>query len=389
MQAPRRAETGRPPTAQFAAPAVSILEIRRVWEGDETVEMVTADLVARARGGDGDAFRELVEPYRRELHVHCYRILGSFQDAEDTLQETLLAAWQGLAQFEERASVRTWLYRIATNRCLNALRSASRRPARDWNFPGIEPPEPTRLGEVAWLEPYPDSLLDAATAAPLGPEARYEQAEAISLAFVTALQVLPARQRAVLILRDVLGYHADEAAGILDSTVESVNSALKRARASLQRLPRPEPPPAPGTAAEQALVADLVRAYQSGNVDALIALLTEDVRVSMPPIPLEYLGHEAVAGFYSVVMRHRAYRLVPTRANGQPAFGTYLRTGTGRILHGAGLLVATLSGARISALTRFDNDVLPWFGLPRSLPAWAAGSPGSAARPLGDATGRR
>jgi RNA polymerase sigma-70 factor (TIGR02960 family) len=343
------------------------------------VGMLAADLVTRARGGDGDAFRALIEPYRRELHVHCYRFLGSFQDAEDILQDTLLAAWQGLAGFEERASVRTWLYRIATNRCLNALRSASRRPARDWSFPGIQPPEPTRLGEVAWLEPYPDSLLDAATGAPLGPEARYEQTEAISLAFVTALQVLPARQRAVLILRDVLGYHADEAAGILDSSVESVNSALKRARASLQhRLPpagEREPPPVAGTAAEQALVARLVRAYQSGDVDGLVALLTEDVCVSMPPVPLEYQGHEAAARFYSVLMRHRAYRLVPTRANGQPAFGTYLRTGTGGILHGAGLLVLTLTGDRISGLTRFDNDVLPWFGLPRSLPVWAVPRP--------------
>ena len=336
------------------------------------VASVAADLVTRARGGDGDAFRQLVEPHRRELHVHCYRILGSFQDAEDALQDTLLAAWQGLAQFEERASVRTWLYRIATNRCLNALRAASRRPAKEWNIPGIEPPEPTRLGEVTWLEPYPDSLLVGGIAAALGPEARYEQTEAISLAFVTALQVLPARQRAVLILRDVLGYHADEAAGILDSSVESVNSALKRARASLQQhapaAGAHQPPPAPGTVAEQALVAKLVRAYQSGDVEALVALLTEDVRVTMPPMPLEYEGHEAVTRFYSVVLRRRAYRLVPTRANGQPAFGTYLPTGTGGVLHGAGLLVATLSGDRISALTRFDNDVLGCFGLPRTMP---------------------
>ena len=335
--------------------------------------MVTADLVERARGGDGDAFRDLVEPYRRELHVHCYRILGSFQDAEDALQDTLLAAWQGLAQFEERSSIRTWLYRIATNRCLNALRTASRRPAKEWNIPGVEPPEPTRHGEVTWLEPYPDSLLHGWIAAPLGPEARYEQTEAISLAFVTALQVLPARQRAVLILRDVLGYHADEAAGMLDSTVESVNSALKRARAGLEnRLPPAgthQPPPVPGTAAEQALVDKLVRAYQSGDVDGLVALLTEDVRVSMPPMPLEYVGHEAVTRFYSVVLPRRAYRLVPTRANGQPALGTYLPAGTGGLLHGAGLLVATLRGDRFSALTRFDNDVLPWFGLPRTLPA--------------------
>ena len=211
-----------------------------------------SDLVARARAGDGEAFRELTEPYRRELQVHCYRMLGSFQDAEDTLQETLLAAWQGLGGFiEERASLRTWLYKIATNQCLNALRSASRRPAKEWDVPNIEPPEPTRLGEVVWLQPYPDDLLEDAAGVPPGPEARYEQAEAISLAFVTALQVLPPRQVAVLILRDVLGFHASEVAGMLDSTVESVTSALKRARASLQRRLPPadgrQPPPAFGS----------------------------------------------------------------------------------------------------------------------------------------------
>src|SRR5262252_4265846 len=195
----------------------------------------SADLVFRARSGDNDAFRELTEPYRRELQVHCYRMLGSFQDAEDALQDTLLAAWQGLAGFEGRASVRTWLYRIATNRCLNALRTASRRPAQEWNVPKIDPPEPTTGGEVVWLQPYPDALLDGAAGGPSGPEARYEQAEAISLAFVTALQLLPPRQLAVLVLRDVLGFHASEVAGMLGTTVESVTSALKRARASLQR----------------------------------------------------------------------------------------------------------------------------------------------------------
>jgi RNA polymerase sigma-70 factor (TIGR02960 family) len=199
------------------------------------VELVAADLIARARAGDGDAFAELTEPYRRELQVHCYRMLGSFQDAEDALQDTLLSAWQGLAGFEGRASIRTWLYRIATNRCLNALRAASRRPPLEWNIPKVEPPEPTRLGEVVWLEPFPDALLEGAIGVPPGPEARYEQAESISLAFVTALQVLPPRQLAVLILRDVLGFHASEVARMLDSTVESVTSALKRARASLQR----------------------------------------------------------------------------------------------------------------------------------------------------------
>ena len=174
------------------------------------MERGAADLIARARAGDGDAFRQLTEPHRRELQVHCYRMLGSLQDAEDALQDTLLSAWQGLGGFEARASLRTWLYRIATNRCLNALRSASRRPAQEWNIPNVEPPEPTRLGEVPWLEPFPDALLEGAIGAPPGPEARYEQAESISLAFVTALQLLPPRQVAVLILRDVLGYHASE-----------------------------------------------------------------------------------------------------------------------------------------------------------------------------------
>ncbi len=213
------------------------------------MRVVTDDLMSRARAGDGEAFRALTEPHRRELQVHCYRMLGSFQDAEDALQDTLLAAWQGLGEFEGRASLRTWRYRIATNRCLSALRSASRRPAKEWDIPGVEPPEPTRLGEVVWLEPYPDALLEGAIHLPLGPEARYEQTESISLAFVTALQVLPPRQLAVLILRDVLGFHASEVAGMLDTTVESVKSALKRASAdgrrspTANRLPPPTRPP--------------------------------------------------------------------------------------------------------------------------------------------------
>ncbi len=300
--------------------------------------MVTTELITRARAGDGEAFRELTEPYRRELQVHCYRMLGSFQDAEDALQDTLLAAWQGLGGFEGRASIRTWLYRIATNRCLNARRSASRRPAQEWDMPEVEPPEPTRLGEVVWLEPYPDALLEGAIDVPLGPEARYEQTEAISLAFVTALQVLPPRQLAVLVLRDVLGFHANEVADMLDSTVESVNSALKRARAGLQRRQPPtderEPAPAPDSASEQALVAKFVRAYESGDLDALVALLTDDVFISMPPIPLEYEGRDVVARLFAGIFGSgRRVDLVPTRANGQPAFGAYLRASTG-IRHG-------------------------------------------------------
>src|SRR5512135_1550950 len=176
------------------------------------------ELLTRARAGDADAFTELVASHRRELHVHCYRILGSTQDAEDALQETLLAAWQGLAGFEARASLRTWLYRVATSRCLNALRAASRRPRRTPVSPPVEPPAPTRVGEVLWLEPYPDLLLEGLADREPGPEARYETREAVSLAFVTALQLLPPRQRAVLILRDVLGFHAGEVADILECT---------------------------------------------------------------------------------------------------------------------------------------------------------------------------
>src|SRR5690242_9227502 len=335
--------------------------------------MMTAELLSRARAGDGEAFRELTGPHRRELQVHCYRMLGSFADAEDAVQETMLAAWQGIGGFtEERASLRTWLYKIATNRCLNARRAASRRPAREWDVSQFGPPVPTPRDEPAWLQPFPDALLEAAAGQPAGPEARYEQAEAISLAFVTALQVLPPRQLAVLILRDVLGFHASEVADMLDSTVESVTSALKRARASLQRRPPAtagrEPPPAAGSPAEDAIVAKFVRAWESADLDALVTLLTGDVFMSMPPMPFEYQGRDVVARFCAGLFgAGRRFDLVPTRANGQPAFGAYLRA-RGGIRHGTGLYVLTLTGDRICALTRFDNSVLPWFGLPRSLP---------------------
>jgi RNA polymerase sigma-70 factor (ECF subfamily) len=212
-----------------------------------------------------------------------------------------------------------------------------------------------------------------APGAPLGPEARYEQAESISLAFVTALQVLPPRQVAVLILRDVLGFHASEVAGMLEATVESVNSALKRARASLRRQLPPgdgrERPPAAGSPPEDAIVARFVSAWQSADLDALVALLTDDVFVSMPPMPFEYAGLDAVARFCaSLFGAGRRFDLVPTRANGQPAFGAYLCAPDG-IRHGIGLYVLTLSGDRIRAMTRFEASVLPWFGLPRSLPS--------------------
>jgi RNA polymerase sigma-70 factor (ECF subfamily) len=332
---------------------------------------VSVDLISRAQAGDGAAFRELTEPHRRELQVHCYRMLGSLQDAEDVLQETLLAAWQGLAGFDRRAAVRTWLYRIATNKCLNARRAAGRRPAKEWDVPKVDPPEPTRLGEIVWLEPFPDTLLEGAIDVPLGPEARYERTESISLAFVTALQVLPPRQVAVLILRDVLGFRASEVAEMLDTTVESVTSALKRARAGLQRqAPHDhEPPPAPGSPTERAVVDKFVSAYESSDLAALVALLTDDVFTSMPPMPFEYEGRDAVARFFaSIFGSGREFSLVPTRANGQPAFGAYVRAPTG-IRHGTGVFLLTLSGDRICALTRFDNSLLPHFGLPRSLPS--------------------
>ena len=332
--------------------------------------MVTADRLSRARAGDGEAFRELAESHRRELQVHCYRMLGSFADAEDAVQETMLAAWQGIGGFaEERASLRTWLYKIATNRCLNARRAASRRPARERDVSQFEAPVPTPRDEPVWLQPFPDALLEDA-AGLLGPEARYEQAEAISLAFVTALQLLPPRQLAVLILRDVLGFRASEVADMLEVTVQSVNSALKRARASLQRRQPAaghEPPPAAGSPAEDAIVAMFARAWESADLNALVALLTDDAFIAMPPEPFGYEGRDAVARFWARQFgAGRRFDLVPTRANGQPAFGTYLRVPG--IRHATGIWVLTLAGDRISAMTRFDNSVLPSFGLPRSLP---------------------
>jgi RNA polymerase sigma-70 factor (ECF subfamily) len=345
-------------------------------ESTATPPDAAGDLVARARAGDAAAFRALTDPHRRALQAHCYRMLGSFQDSEEALQDTLLAAWQGLGGFEARASLRTWLYRIATHRCLNVRRSASRRPASAWNVPGVEPPEPTRLGEVAWLEPFPDALLEeaaeAADAAP-GPEARYARVQSISLAFVTALQALSPRQTAVLVLCDVLEYPAAEAAVLLDSTVDAIHSALKRARAALRERSRADaahaPPPAAGSAAEEGLVAKFVRAYEAADLDALVALLTDDVFISMPPMPHEYVGRAAAVDFCGRIFGSgRRFELVPTRANGQPAFGTYLRLPSG-VRQGVGLLAITLAGDRVCAMTRFEGRVLGAFGLPPALPA--------------------
>lgn len=335
---------------------------------------MTADLIARARNGDGEAFRRLTDPFRRELHVHCYRILGSVQDAEDALQETLLAAWKGLDGFQQRSSVRTWLYRIATNRCLKALRSAGRRPPTGGLAPGIDPPKPTRLGEVEWLEPYPDLLLEERADTAPGPGQRYEAKESISLAFVTAVQLLPPRQRAVLILRDVLEFPTRDVAHIMDASEQSVTSALKRARATLRQRLSPSdglpPPPPANSAVEQELIARFTRAFEVGDVDGLVTLLTDDVWLTMPPLPLEYQGRELATRFHTTVTFHRGrtYRLVATRANGQPAFGMYVPEPQTGILHANGLMVLTLAGGQIRAMTRFENSVLQCFRLPRTLP---------------------
>jgi len=336
--------------------------------------VATADLMDRARSGDGEAFRRLTGPHRRELQVHCYRMLGSVQDAEDALQETLLAAWRGLDGYEGRASLRTWLYQVATSRCLNLLRAARRRPGPAPYDPGVDIPDPTRLGEVTWLQPYPDELLAGLADRDLGPEARYERREAISLAFVTALQLLPPRQRAVLILRDVLGFRASETAAMLGSTTESVTSALKRARATLASQDpadrRARRPPEPGSAAERELTERFTRAFEAGDLDAVVALLADDVRLAMPPVPLEYHGRDLAARFFAATAFRagRTWRLRPSRANGQPAFGLYQPDPHSAIAHANGMLVMTLAGERISALTRFDNAALSWFGFPRTLP---------------------
>ncbi len=334
---------------------------------DERDSDPMSDLISRAQAGDEEAFRALTEPHRRELLVHCYRMLGSLQDAEDALQDTLVGAWQGLGTFQQRASMRTWLYRIATNRCLNALRTTKRRPAKAWDVPGMTAPDPTRLGQAPWLEPFPETLLEGAYDLPLGPEARYEQTESISLAFVAALQVLPPLQLAVLVLRDVLGFPATEVAGMLDRSVDSVTSALKRARSTLERsrpvLAERTHRAALGSAAEQELVARFVAAYEAADVARVVALLTDDVFMSMPPIPFEYVGHNPVRQFLELLFGARQFSLVPTRANGQPAFGAYV-VGADGVRQASGLIALTVTDRGISELSRFETSLFDWFGLP-------------------------
>jgi len=351
------------------------------------MEMDTTDLIARARAGDHNAFRDLVQGHSHELQVHCYRILGSLQDAEDALQETLVSAWRNLGEFGQRSSLRTWLYKIATNRCLSMLRADSRRPRIAPPLPEATLPEPTGAGDAPpWLEPYPDVLLDHLVDQRPGPEARYETTEAISLAFITALQLLPPRQRAALVLRDVLGYHAAEAAQMLGTTQEAVNSALKRARATVDNhladssstgstgssssTGSRRPARHPDTAAEHRLVARFTDALERADLDALIGLLVTDVRLSMPPAMLEYRGIESAQRVYAAVTFRpgRTYRVVPTRANGQPAFGLYLADPHASVYRAYCLLVITTAGDHITAITSFSTNVMTRFGLPRTLP---------------------
>src|SRR5580693_10784797 len=276
-------------------PVLHLSEALSRWPCERTGPVMTETALARAQAGDGEAFRELIEPYRRELQAHCYRLLGSVQDAEDMLQEALLAAWRSIGRFDGQ-SLRAWLYRIATNRCLNYLRGESRRPQPA----GLPRPDQgaawtglIRAGEPWWLEPYPDDLDDLIP----GPEARYDARESIALSFVAGLQHLPPQQRAVLVLRDVLGFPAAEAADILGTTQAAVNSALIRARAGLRAGRDIRDVPLPKSAAETAVVDRFVDALEHFDVGRLVALLTTDARLTMPPEPLEFRGPQAIADF--------------------------------------------------------------------------------------------
>jgi RNA polymerase sigma-70 factor (ECF subfamily) len=333
------------------------------------------ELVRRSRAGDAEAFAAIAERFRGELQLHCYRIVGSVQDAEDLVQETMLAAWRGLEAFEGRSSVRSWLYRIATNRSLNAVRDRARRPPEAPPPPenSPSPPQPTGYPEPVWLQPFPDVLLEGAVEQATGPEARYEARESVGLAFMVALQRLSPRQRAALVLRDVLGFRSAEAAEILETTEVAVNRALHRARRALDELlPDRQQAPLPGSRDEQQLVASFTAAFECGDVAGVVALLSHDGVLRMPPEGIEYQGRAAVAEFLSTVPGNgqlQRFRLVPTRANGQPAFGCYLRDPHTPIAHAYGLMVLTLAGDEVAEIIGFaDTGVFGLFGLPRTLP---------------------
>jgi RNA polymerase sigma-70 factor (ECF subfamily) len=321
------------------------------------------ELLRRARSGDRDAFSALVDPHRPELQVHCYRMLGSLQDAEDAVQETLLKAWLALAGFEGRSSVRTWLYRIATNQCLNQLRSAKRSRPPDEGAPAAP-----ASGEdsVRWLQPYPDELLEAIPDDLPGPESRYESREAISLAFVRALQLLPPSHRAALLMRDVLGYPAVEAADLLDVSVDSLNGSLKRARATLGD---PNPDLSTENEPDSELLERFVAAFTAGAVGDLVALMTDDIWVRMPPLAMQYHGRAAAAEFFTTVAAHRRAieRRVPVRTNQQPAWGEYVRDPVAGGLHLVGLLVIQVRGREVAEITHFDTTTASRLALPRTL----------------------
>jgi RNA polymerase sigma-70 factor (ECF subfamily) len=340
-----------------------------------TVSLNERELLRAARDGDHGSFGRLVERYRVELRAHCYRMLGSVPDAEDALQETLLRAWRGLQRFEGRSSLRSWLYTIATNSCLRAI---ERRPNRvlpiDYGPPADPhdgPAEP--LVESVWLEPYPDEGLGL-DGALLGPEARYEQRESVELAFTAALQLVPARQRAVLILRDVLGFSAAETANALETTSAAVDSALQRAHKTVdERLPeqsQQENLRSLGDDGLGAIVERYVDAWERNDVGAVVSMLTEDARITMPPLPSWYSGREAVATFLRALPLSAAkrWRLVPTSANAQPAFGAYLWDEAAGIFSLHDVIVLTLRGSEIEELTAFlDPGARRQFDLPESI----------------------
>jgi len=336
-----------------------------------------ADLLARARGGDGEAFGLLSEAHRRALQLHCYRMTGSLHDAEDLVQETLLRAWRRLDGFAERAPLGGWLHRIATNACLDAL---ARRPRRVLPEAVAGPADPTAWPaepgtEVPWLEPYPDRLLEGLADRAPGPEARYDLRESVELAFVAAIQYLPPRQRTVLLLRDVLGWPAADVAALLSTSVPSVNSLLQRARRALEeRRPRhrwEEATVGRPDGRHGALLASLIRAWESADLDALARLLRDDVVMSMPPQPEWYAGRAATVAFLrSVPFGPRGLaplRLLPTGANGQAAVGIYPRAPDGGFAPMA-VAVLTVHEGLVDQLTGFvDPRLFHRFGLPNRL----------------------
>jgi len=326
----------------------------------------------RARAGDEQAFRDLTDPYRHELLAHCYRMLGSLTEAEDMLQETLLAAWRGLTRFEGRASLRSWLYRIATNICLNAVRAGARRIPLE-PTPPFQPPEPTQRDEIRWLQPYPDTLLEGIADTAPGPEARYSQSEAIQLAFVAGLQRMPPRQAATVLLRDVLGFGTEEVAAMLKTSPTAIKGTLQRGRAALEssRNMTEREVPLSGSAEEHELARRFADAYITADIDGVVTLLTDDAWLSMPPAPHQYHGLDAIRSFLEASFAFRGTRtiyLIPGRANNQPCFATYLSDQQEPIGRPAGIFVLTLADDYIRALTRFHyDDLYPLLGFPATL----------------------